>query len=169
MDSRQDSIDDIVKILESLPPARRKVMEIVIDGLREAVDIEKTKVAELERVNNQVLHRARESEHIAMELKSDMKELESKLAQVEVKPCEYFAAQVADCLGFEDVPKLMGAYLSRACEVVRRVADLESAMMEIDASFDNQCDSVDGSIVARHVKVELRRLTDQRGEGVPSP
>lgn len=42
-------------------------------------------VAELERVNNQVLHRARESEHIAMELKSDVKELESHLTP---KPME---------------------------------------------------------------------------------
>ena len=56
-----------------------------------------------------------------------VKELEAKLEQVEVKPCEYFAAQMADCLGLSKVPKLMGPYLKRACDVVTRVKELEAA------------------------------------------
>lgn len=73
----------------------------------------------------QTLRKIEELQADNLQLRESVAKLESKLEQVEVKPCEYFAAQVADCLGFNDVPKLMGPYLRRACEVVAKVVDFE--------------------------------------------
>lgn len=111
-------------------------------------------------------------------LRDRVAELTEKLSQVEVKPSEYFAAQMADCLGFAEVPKLMGPYLSRACELVTRVAELEGAVGDVkDIAVNPKSTNLQlrMSIIALPTKhsaqasgdfVAINRgSNDQRGEG----
>lgn len=58
-------------------------------------------------------------------------ELESKLAHVSTKPAEYFAAQMADCLGFDSVPQSMGPFLNKACEVSNMARRAETALAQL--------------------------------------
>lgn len=44
-------------------------------------------------------------------------EARAKLAHASTKPSEYFAAQMADCMGFSRTPMVMGPFLERACEL----------------------------------------------------